>query len=218
MTDTQTAFVLVPRDHDGGYAASALPPEMIEAGQAFLDNYADQPEADWYTRMIAVGLYRAMLSAAPKPPESEIGPVAWVSQGQLDAHRDPLDPDHAGGDYLPVRVTEDGKFTSPLYPQARIDADAAIIAALRVEVAALTREVDARGERLDSVETRSKLDQAIIGRLSVEVTELGHEAHSLRTKLEISERDKANWFAQYERQESRAEAAEARVKELEGRT
>lgn len=36
MTDTQTAFVLVPRDHDGDYAASGLPPEMIEAGQAFL--------------------------------------------------------------------------------------------------------------------------------------------------------------------------------------
>ncbi len=41
--------------------------------------------------------------------------VAWVSHGQLEAHEDPLDPDHPGGNYLPVRKTKMGNFDLPLF-------------------------------------------------------------------------------------------------------
>lgn len=48
----------------------------------------------------------------PAPAELEV--VAFVSPDQLSEHKDPLDPDHMGGDYLPVRKTNAGKFTEAL--------------------------------------------------------------------------------------------------------
>lgn len=91
MTDTQTAFVLVPREPTE---------EMLEASVSPRDEFL----TDAHVSVLKDGFaakYRAMLSAAPKPPESDIGPVANYLLG--DAHR-------------------------------RIEADRAIIAALRAEV------------------------------------------------------------------------------------
>ena len=58
-------------------------------------------------------------------PESEIGPVAWRSWMPL------------GEWWALSNDVENQDAAEPLYPQARIDADAAIIAALRAEVARL---------------------------------------------------------------------------------
>jgi len=105
MTDTQTAFVLVPR----------------ELAELFVDNDR-RYTGEWWN---AFHRFSAMLSAAPKPPESEIGPVAWVISRVSGGFRS----------YSPrLPKTKDlGQVVEPLYPQARIDADAAIIAALRAE-------------------------------------------------------------------------------------
>lgn len=153
MTDTQTAFVLVPREPTG--AGIVWPePRVIDpdiaapTGVPYLDcllhrlldaqqdiNLAanegmSQPLADAAALIDEVeAAIRKM--AAPKPPESEIGPVAWGI--------------NSGAGFYPFTAiqrfaeiwAEQGFTVQPLYPQARIDADAAIIAALRAEVARL---------------------------------------------------------------------------------
>ncbi len=128
-TDTQTAFVLVPREPTD---------EMLEASVSPRDEFL----TDAHVSVLKDGFaakYRAMLSAAPKPPESEIGPVAW----RVKPWR------HHGSEWMLTTVVPEcaqEEPAQPLYPQARIDADAAIIAALRAEVERLQSFADGYGK------------------------------------------------------------------------
>lgn len=155
MTDTQTAFVLVPRELA----------ELIADGDR---RYSDE----WWNGLLN---FRNLLSAAPKPPESEIGPVAW--------RRRLMNPVEDVGGYkagtwgewkactLPqaeyAMLTGGVQHFSPplraeaepLYPQARIDADAAIIAGLRAEVesaGSLRLRLNAYRDRAEAAEARVK--------------------------------------------------------------
>jgi hypothetical protein len=130
MTDTQTAFVLVPR----------------ELAELFVENDR-RYTGEWWNDFHR---FSAMLSAAPKPPESEIGPVANYLLG--DAHR-------------------------------RIEADRAIIAALRVEVLKAADERKALLERCWRINTRAesagarvKELEAVIGKIQI-ATDIPNHKH-----------------------------------------
>jgi len=69
MTDTQTAFVLVPREPTEEQLNAARDWSIKKYGMGVGNDGAS-------------GCYAAMLSAAPKPPESEIGP-GWRRLGLL---------------------------------------------------------------------------------------------------------------------------------------
>jgi hypothetical protein len=73
MTDTQTAFVL----------ASQIAADVM--GNDHLAHLLDEQQADEVHSHVQEAVLKALLSAAPKPPESEIGPVANYLLG--DAHR-----------------------------------------------------------------------------------------------------------------------------------
>lgn len=125
MTDTQTAFVL----------ASQIAADVM--GNDHLAHLLDEQQADEVHSHVQEAVLKALLSAAPKPPESEIGPVAWrvwddILRSWILSYKEEVWPD--------LLVNE------PLYPQARIDADAATIAALlaRAEAAeARVKELEA---------------------------------------------------------------------------
>jgi hypothetical protein len=71
-TDTPVAWRTVPVDTGPNFSDSTLPLAMIEAGMAVQDqihadtvNYVAGETTDWDQGMVAVAIYRAMLSAAP---------------------------------------------------------------------------------------------------------------------------------------------------------
>jgi plasmid stabilization system protein ParE len=101
MTDTQTAFVLVPREPEAEMLTAAL---RSVSGVKMTDPFGYDADPETVLRLAI----RSALSAAPKPPESEFGPVANYLLG--DAHR-------------------------------RIEADRAIIAALRAENERLRKDM-----------------------------------------------------------------------------
>lgn len=165
--DTQTAYVLVPSELADEMLIAAL-----RAGCNELGATKQQADAEVSRRMsdpkvlaFSRAQYAAMLSAAPKPPESEIGPVAWGINN--------------GAGYYPL--TDDPKtakswpeFLGPpavnLYPQARIDADAATIAALRAEAKSAEVMCDSYADenqrlfdRAEAAEARVKELEAAIG-------------------------------------------------------
>ena len=68
-------------------------------------------------RWIAAGAH-VIDSPTTNPETAGVEPVAYVSPGQLAIHKDPepIDPHHSeAGSYLPVRKTQGGQFTMPLY-------------------------------------------------------------------------------------------------------
>jgi hypothetical protein len=180
MTDTQTAFVLVPRSdlecivNLERYRRSGGPaPEDLDG----LDDGINE----------AVHIAANLLSAAPKRPESEIGPVVdqlksaarkvkalkeyttFVGAAKTTLHR--------------LVITNEAAVAVLLNNQARIDADAAIIAALRAKIEA-QEELDdtVRGwlrfhrERAEAAEARLK-ELGEVGK--------GLELHSVAKKLRL---------------------------------
>lgn len=84
-------------------------------------------------------------------------PVAWVSPGQLTAHKDR--PAGEGGAYLPTRLTRDGEFTKPLYdapPAQAVDLDELRRAVCVVNVVGKIdgHDVVRRNSVLDVIDTR----------------------------------------------------------------
>ncbi len=155
MTDTQTAFVLVPREPTEEMLEASVSPRYEFLTDAHVSVLKDGFAAK----------YRAMLSAAPKPPESEIGPVAWRGEVQDGARK------FTAIQRVAEIWSEQCLTVHPLYPQARIDADAATIAALRAEVERLrhdagelvvaqyaTSAAEARVKELGEALTRQKLN------------------------------------------------------------
>lgn len=149
MTDTQTAFVLVPREPTDEMLEASVSPRYEFLTDAHVSVLKDGFAAK----------YRAMLLAAPKPPESEIGPVAWRADHQID------------GEYTKVFTSSEREADTwrelglnvqalALHtPQARIDADAAEKAELLARVKELDDAVKASSRALNDLMTDYAADQ-----------------------------------------------------------
>lgn len=83
MTDTQTAFVLVPREPDKGMLTAAL---RSVSGVKITDPFGYDADPETVLRLAI----RSALSAAPKPPESEIGPGRKI-QSQVPEDMDEVE-------------------------------------------------------------------------------------------------------------------------------
>lgn len=93
---------LVPVDDETReFANSALPVEMIHAGMDALEkvdednaNYVAGETTDWDNGMVAVAVYRAMLSASPSPPALDGAERDAVIEECAKAGGDTLLPSH----------------------------------------------------------------------------------------------------------------------------
>lgn len=89
MTDTQTAFVLVPREMDDGMTGAALAAQPNNSPVSYFLNPDGHLSAEAVRELIRAA-YSAALSAAPKPPESEIGPGRKI-QSQVPEDMDEVE-------------------------------------------------------------------------------------------------------------------------------
>ena len=110
-TRLEPVWRTVPVDTGPNFSDSTLPLAMIEAGMAVQDQVADDnanyvagETTDWDQGMVAVAIYRAMLSAAPAP-EGMLEAIEVVTEWLAMAKETPK-PLHSSLNYVPICASE----------------------------------------------------------------------------------------------------------------